>query len=81
MATTNYSEEEQQILHNLGQILREHRLRCKLTQERVAENTDTNVTYISDIERGRGNLSVLKLVRFAKAYGVPLKDIFENYEG
>ncbi len=81
MATTKHSEEERQILSDIGEILRIHRLRCKLTQERVAELTDTNVTYISDIERGRGNLSVLKLVRFAKAYGVPLKDIFEDYEG
>ncbi len=80
MAAAKHSEEERQILSNIGEILRAHRLRCKLTQERVAELTDTNVTYISDIERGRGNLSVLKLVRFAKAYGVTLKDIFDDYE-
>jgi len=75
----NYSEEESIILRNLGKILREHRLRCQLTQEQVAEFTDTNVTFLSDVERGRCNFGMLKLVRFANAYKVPFEKIFEGY--
>ncbi len=76
---TSYSKEEELILHNLGKILRDHRLRNKLTQEQLAEITDTNVTFISDIERGRCNFSILKLVRFAKAFNVPLDNVFYGY--
>ncbi len=76
---TNHSTEERLILRNIGIIVRNHRKRCKLTQEQLAEMTDMNVTFLSDIERGKGNFSMLKLVKFTKAFDVALKDFFNDY--
>ncbi len=77
--STNHSEEESLILRNIGIIVRNHRKRCKLTQEQLAEITDMDVTFLSDIERGKGNFSMLKLVKFAKAFNIALKDFFNDY--
>lgn len=72
----NYSDEEQELLLKIGQILRQHRLQRRFTQEEVAERTSLSVTYISDIERGKRNVSVLNLARLAKAFNLPVEHIF-----
>lgn len=40
------------------------------TQEKLAETSELDQTYISGIERGRRNLGYRKLVKIARALGV-----------
>jgi transcriptional regulator with XRE-family HTH domain len=40
------------VLSALGLNVRRHREACKLTQERLAEKSGLDPTYISDTERG-----------------------------
>ena len=55
--------------------LREERA---LTQEALAEKASLDPTYISGIERGVRNPSILSLVRVAKALGVTAADLMDG---
>ena len=54
-------------------------LRCreakKLSQEALAEKAELDRTYISGIERGVRNPSVLSVVRIAKALGTSVSEL------
>lgn len=56
-------------LSNLGDKIRETRLKCGLTQDRLAEMVDISTNFMSLIENGR-NMSVETLVKIADALGV-----------
>lgn len=54
-------------LANLGRLIADLRKRRGLTQEDLAGLTDMDRSYLSEIENGRKNLSVVSLIRIAKA--------------
>ena len=62
--------------HILGQNVRLYRKLAGLTQEKLAEKANLTPTYLSDVERGRENISVDAVARIAKAVGVELEDVF-----
>ena len=62
----------------LGERVRLYRKLTGLTQERLAEKAQLAPTYISDVERGRENISVDALARIAKAVGIELEDFFRR---
>lgn len=46
-----------------------------LSQEELAARADVNQSYLSDIERGRRNPSLLVLARIAGALGVDVEEL------
>lgn len=54
----------------LGKTIRHKRLAMELTQEALAEKADLHWTYIGGIERGERNLSLINIVRIARALEV-----------
>lgn len=54
----------------LGKIVRQKRLALGLSQEALAERADLHWTYIGGIERGERNVSLLNIVRIARALGI-----------
>lgn len=64
-----------------GSNLRREREGKKLTQEKLAERADLDPTYISGIERGIRNPSLLSIVRIAKALGTTASDLSRGIEG
>jgi transcriptional regulator with XRE-family HTH domain len=64
----------------LGDILYERRIARGLTQQELAEAADIQRTYISDIERGRRNVTVFVLTRIAVALGTTLGQLFRSAE-
>lgn len=56
-------------LNNLGEKIRESRLKCGITQDKLAEIVDISTNFMSLIENGR-NMSVETLVKIANALGV-----------
>jgi len=72
----NYSDAERHLLRRVGLILRQHRHRCGLTQEQTAEKACLNVTYLSDVESGKRNISLINLARLAYAFALPLEAVF-----
>jgi transcriptional regulator with XRE-family HTH domain len=62
----------------LGKRLRQFREEQFLTQENLAERAELDPTYISGIERGVRNPSVISLARAAKGLGISLSELFEG---
>ena len=73
-----YTEHERELLRRVGNLLREHRHYCGQTQEQTAELSGLNVTYLSDVERGKRNVSLINLDRLAKAFGLELGDVLKE---
>ncbi len=62
----------------LGEAIRARRRKLGLTQEQLAERADLHWTYVSGIERGRRNVSILKLHQIALAMGVRVRDLTKH---
>ena len=67
-------------LNVLGKNVRRQREENKLTQEALAERANLDPTYISGIERGVRNPSILSVVRIAKALRVTASKLMENVD-
>ncbi len=63
------------ILIAFGQSVRKHRDAKGFSQEVLAEKADLDRTYISGIERGVRNPSLLSIARIAKALGVSISGL------
>lgn len=50
-----------------------------LTQEQLAERADLHWTYISGIERGHRNVSIVNLYHIAVALDVKVKDLIRGF--
>lgn len=66
---------DKKILIQLGDRLREARKQAKLSQEEVAHLSGLHRTYISLVERGGRNISVLNLLSITGVLGVDAGDI------
>ncbi len=69
-----------QILTAFGSNVRKKREALDFTQERLAEKANLDQTYISGIERGIRNPSVLSIVRLAVALGTTVSDLSKGIE-
>lgn len=58
-----------------GRRLREVRLGKDLSQEKLAELAGLHRTYVSSVERGERNISLVNIDKLAAALGVTLKDL------
>lgn len=60
---------------NFGKRLREARLRKQMSQGDIAEKLGLHRSYISGLERGKRNPSLLTINKMAKAIGVEPKEL------
>lgn len=74
------SKQEQIILQAFGDRVRQARMQRRLTQERLAELAGFDRSYISLVERGKRNLSLINICRFAKALETDPCTLFEDIE-
>ncbi len=63
------------IKYYFGLAVREYRLKRNLTQEDLAELADLSRTYISDVERGAKNISLISINRICKALRIKMSDL------
>jgi len=61
-------------LRRLGHQLRELRKLRGLSQKQLGQLAGLSTRYVSQVESGRGNLSILRLVELTRALGVPLHE-------
>ena len=65
------------IKKKFGKKVRELRLEKGLSQEAFAHLADIDRTYISSIERGERNVSIVVVERIAKALDVEITELFK----
>ena len=59
-----------------GERLREIRTKKGVSQEALAELAGLHRTYVSSIERGERNISIVNIAKLAEAPEVPIRDFF-----
>ena len=69
-----------QVCKSLGESLKEHRLRCQMTQEFVAERLGVSRQAVSKWENGTSDPSTANLLALAKLYGVSAEELLKNVQ-
>lgn len=64
----------------LGRVIKQLRQRRGLTQDELAGKATLHRTYVSDVERGVRNLSIISLHQISAALETPLSEIFKHVE-
>lgn len=59
-----------------GDRLRQIRLEKGVSQEALAATAELHRTYVSSVERGERNVSIVNIARLAEALKVPIRDFF-----
>lgn len=68
------------IRERFGFAVKVRREKLGLTQEDLADKAGIHRTYLSDIERGSRNVSIVNIERLALALGMKLSALFEDVE-
>ena len=72
--------EQADIRERFGDAVRSRREELGLTQEELAERARIHRTYLSDVERGGRNLSLINIERLAVALEVSISGLFMQIE-
>jgi len=68
------------LLVSLGKSVRTRRESAGLTQEQLGDKAGLDPTYISGIERGVRNPSLLSIERLARALGVSISELLNGID-
>lgn len=68
------------VRRSLGEALKEHRTRCHMTQEFVAEHLGVSRQAVSKWENGTSDPSTSNLLALAKLYGVPAQELLKQID-
>ncbi len=71
-------QEKSVVRKSLGEVLKEHRTQCKMTQEFVAETIGVSRQAVSKWESGRSDPSTSNLFALAKLYGISAEDLLKE---
>ncbi len=78
IGSTEVRQEKKVIRKSLGEVLRENRLRCKMTQEFVSETLGVSRQAVSKWENGTSDPSTSNLIAIAKLYGVSSEELLRS---
>ena len=65
------------IREKVGKRVKELRNKVGISQEELADMVELDRTYITSVERGRRNISIVNVEKLATALKVTLKDFFD----
>ena len=68
-------QEEEILRRSLGEVLKDHRTRCSMTQEFVAEAMGVTRQAVSKWENGTADPSTANLLQLAKLYDVKAEEL------
>ena len=66
------------IIKNLGERIRELRLKTGLSQEKFSLKIGMDRTYYASVENGKRNISIINIKKIADGLSISLCDLFEN---
>jgi len=61
----------------VGKRVKELRNKLGISQEELAELSELDRTYVTSVERGKRNISIVNIEKLAVALGVTLKEFFD----
>ena len=73
-------KEKAEVRRSLGEVLKEHRVRCKMTQEFVAESLGVSRQAVSKWETGTADPSTSNLLALAKLFGVSAEELLRQVD-
>lgn len=73
-------QEETILRRSLGEVLKDHRTRCSMTQEFVAESLNVSRQAVSKWENGTADPSTSNLLKLAKLYGVTAEELIRSIQ-
>lgn len=65
---------------SLGEALKEHRTRCQMTQEFIAEHLGVSRQAVSKWENGTSDPSTSNLLALAKLYGISAEELLKQVQ-
>ncbi len=65
------------IKEQFGKRLKALREKNNMTQEKLEGETGIDRSYISGVERGKRNISIVNIEKIAKAFNIELSELFE----
>ncbi|MDF2064950.1 helix-turn-helix transcriptional regulator [Bacillus sp. Cr_A10] len=71
---------ESRIKKAFGNTLKEIRKERELSQEVLAARVGLHRTYVSDVERGDRNLSLINIIKICKELDIPVSSFFSRME-
>ena len=82
LRSSDVRKEKSELRKTLGEVIRENRTRCKMTQEFVAESLGVSRQAVSKWESGATDPSTSNLIALAKLFGISpeelLRDVGKN---
>ena len=76
--STDVRKEKADTKRTLGSAIHEHRTRCKMTQEFVAESLGVSRQAVSKWENGTSDPSTSNLIALAKLYGISAEELLRE---
>ena len=78
LRTKEAREEKSVVTRSLGEAIKAHRTRCKMTQEFVAETIGVSRQAVSKWELGTSDPSTSNLFALAKLFGIPVEELLRD---
>ena len=78
--TAPQRQETEILRRSLGEVLKEHRTRCSMTQEFVAESLNVSRQAVSKWENGTADPSTSNLLKLAKLYGITAEELIRSIQ-
>lgn len=73
-----YTKNKEKILRHFGIAIRARRDSLVISQEELAEKSGLHRTYIGGVEQGRRNLSLVNIIKIAKALETNPETLFSE---
>ena len=73
-------KENKAVRRSLGEALKAHRTRCKMTQEFVAEHLGVSRQAVSKWENGTSDPSTSNLLSLARLYGISAEELLKEVQ-
>ena len=80
LSSSPQRQEEAILRRSLGEVLKEHRTRCSMTQEFVAESLGVSRQAVSKWENGTADPSTSNLLKLAKLFGLSPEELIRSIQ-
>ena len=78
LRSSDVRKEQSELRKTLGEVIRENRARCKMTQEFVAESLGVSRQAVSKWESGASDPSTSNLIALAKLFGISPEELLRE---